>query len=206
MNSGPAALCLAILVGLGSLSAAPMERVVYCDNAISIDADDVTMGRLLRLLDQATGLRSSISPELAKRTISVHFSRLRVNEAFQEIFRKTELDYVHIEGEGIIVTGVSRVRTAEAAPVEEDAPQVISEVLGPEIPEPRIEPPRRPNLIHTPFGPIEDTGGNRLIHLPPIPAEAPPPPFFARRPIPTPPAGAPNGPAQNDLFRPISIY
>ena len=67
--------------------------------------------------------------------------------------------------------------------------------------------PQQPAVIPTPFGPIlKSSAQNPVVHLPPVPGEAPAPPFFAPQQLPTPPAGAAYGPAQNELFRPISIY
>jgi len=196
-----------VLIAVSGIAADPGQQVLNSDMRISIDVDNITAGHLLHLLDQATGLTSSIPPELANRTTSIHLSGLPLNEAARRIFESLKLDFVLIEGQGVIVTGASQA--IQARPVFEAAPEVVSEVSEPEIRElseipelPIPEPEKRPEVIHTPFGPVEKSG-NPFIHLPPIPGEVSPLPFFAPTVV-IPPAGA--SAVQNDLFRPISIY
>lgn len=210
MRQWLASLILAVLVVAGAFAAGPGPQEVKFDQTVSINAQETTVGRLLQLWDQTTGMQSSIPPELANRPVSVNFSGLGVNEAVRKIFEKLQLDYVFIEGQGIVVTAASQTEAAaEPAPVYNDAPQGTSEPSEEELPEPPrpVVPPLPPPEIWTPFGPILNSGGNAFIHLPPVPGETQPLPFFApARRLPTPPAGTPNGPAQNSLFRPVSIY
>jgi hypothetical protein len=180
---------------------------VKFDQNVSINVEGITIGRLLRLWDQATGMNSSIPAELADRTLSINISGLGVNEAVRKIFEKLPFDYVFIQGQGIIVTGISQTGPAEAVPADNPVPQVIGPPSEEELPsrQPPPEPPPPPPMLETPFGPIPKSGLG-LIQLPPVPGEVPGPPFF-RPPLRlTPPAGAANGPARNNLFGPISIY
>ena len=66
-------------------SAASGPEVTNVDQKISISADDVTLDRLLRLWDQATGMQSVVSPELANHKLSVHFTGLDVNDALRHL-------------------------------------------------------------------------------------------------------------------------
>src|SRR6267142_2377895 len=181
----------------------------HIDGNVSVNVEAISIGRLLRLWDQATGMHSSIPQELANRTVSIHFSGLTVSDSVRKIFEKLPFDYVFIEGQGIVVTGPSQLGAGpEPAPVYTDVQQVADQPSEQEVrqPQPPAEPPQPPPMIQTPFGPIPNSGSNGVVQLPPVPGEAPPIPFFApARPV-VAPAGAPNGPAQNNLFRPISIY
>ena len=66
------------------------------------------MSRLIRLLDQATGMKSKVPPELANRNISVKFSDLNLTDGVRKIFQGQPFDYLVVEGQGIIVTGASQ--------------------------------------------------------------------------------------------------
>jgi len=187
----------------GFASAAP--QMVKFDQTVTIDVQDIALGSLLRFWDQATGLKSSVPPELAGQRVSVRVSRLSIGDAVRKIFEKLPVDYVFIAGQGIIVTSASAANVAAEpalAPHEEAQPMIERERQKP-APAPVQEPQR--SVIWTPFGPIGKSA-NPIVQLPPVPGEPPPPPFFAPPLLPTPPAGAANGPSQNELFRPISIY
>jgi hypothetical protein len=189
--------------------AGPRPQVLKSGQTVSINVENMTLGRLLELWDQATGMRSSVPKELATRTVSISFSGLPVNDAVQKIFEKLPLDYVFIESQGIIVTAASQTAAiAESLPVDEEALQAAGQQpeQEPQQPPQRTEPAPPPPMIFTPFGLIPRSNTNSVIQLPPVWGEAPGPPFFAQtRPV-TPPAGAANGPVYNDLFAPISIY
>src|SRR5262250_2191587 len=88
----------------------PDIRIV--DNKVSIHAEAIPLSRLLRLLDQATGLTSKVPPELANRNISVRFSDLKIDDAIRKIFEGLPLDYVLIQGHGVVVTGTSQPANA----------------------------------------------------------------------------------------------
>jgi hypothetical protein len=200
-----------ILLLLPFTAAGQGQQVVVDHDKVSIDVEAMRLADLLRLWDQATGMRSSVPAGLAGRAVTLQLSGLTANEAIRAIFQKLDVDYVFIEGQGIVVTGASVRATAREGPPAADgeAPEVTAEALREEeevVEERQVEPRRQPKLIPTPFGPIPDSARNLLVHLPPVPGEVPPPPFFAPPLLPTPPAGAPNGPAENNLFAPISIY
>ena len=205
---------LAALVAFSSSAAAePGPQVAKFNEKVSINADGITLARLLQLWDKATGMRSRVSPELANRTVSVHFSGLTVNDAVRTMFEKLPFDYVFSESRGITVTAPAQTVTASQPapvnPVAEDAMESIDRLAGEQREKPSpaevlLPPPRQPPVMYTPFGTILDPR-NPVVHLPPIVGEVPPPPFFTPAPLPPPPAGAPNGPVQNNLFAPISI-
>jgi hypothetical protein len=176
---------------------------------VSINAERTTLSRLLGLFDRATGLRSTVPPELANRIVSVRFSELRVEDAVRKMFENLPLDYVFIKGQGITVTEAPKanVSSEEPAPIYEEAPEEA--VMLPAQPGQVLsrESLQQPAVIPTPFGPIlKSSAQNPVVQLPPVAGEAPAPPFFAPQHLPTPPAGAAYGPAQNELFRPISIH
>jgi hypothetical protein len=137
----------------------PDIRIV--DNKVSIQAEAVPLSRLLRLLDQATGMTSKVPPELANRNVSVRFSDLKLDDAVHKIFEGLPLDYVLIEGHGIVVTGTSQPATATAggpAPFTPPAPQeTFSEDNPPFMPPQGVQPnPNQPAMINTPFGPRQN--------------------------------------------------
>jgi hypothetical protein len=206
MKRLPASFILAVLIAISGLAAGPKPQVVYSQEKISINVDGMTLGSLLRLWDEATGMHSTVPPALANQKVSINFSGLTLSESVRRIFEKLPFDYVFIVGRGVVVTAISRPgEVAEAAPVYMGEPEVTTRLLKPEpAPPPVVKQP--PPMINTPFGPIPDRGGNAFVQLPPVPGEAPSPPFFRPRTPPPPPSGAPNGPAQNELFGPISIY
>jgi hypothetical protein len=99
-------------------------EVNLVDSRLSVSADAVTIGRLLQLVDLATGMKSRVPPELANRNISVRFSDLSVVDGVRKMFQGQPLDYVVIEGQGIIVTAASQAVTGtEAVPTYNQPPQ-----------------------------------------------------------------------------------
>src|SRR6185295_16446830 len=74
----------------------PDIRIV--DNKVSIQADTISLARLLHLLDLATGLNSTVPPQFANRNVNVQFSDLDVNSAIHKIFEGQMLDYVFVDG------------------------------------------------------------------------------------------------------------
>ena len=186
--------------------AAQEPELVNRDGRISINVDDVTLTHLISLWDEATHMQSSTPPGLGDRRLTLHVSGLTLNDSVQRIFENQGLDYVFIPGQGIVVTGVSEsdVATAEPESSDEDEPAVVEQAATEPIPftDTRPEPP---SMVPTPFGLIPNSD-IPLVHLPPFFGEVLPSPFFAKKPRPTPPAGAANGPPENDLFGPISIY
>jgi hypothetical protein len=198
-------------------------QVVNIDQKLTVNVENITLGRLLRLWDQATGTHSSVPPELANKLVSVRFSGLPLEDAVQKIFQELPFDYVHVRGQGIVITGLSQKNVTpqpavvQAAPSINQAPPSVNNIDVNAVqrmkPESRTPSPAEivnrtppPPIVSTPFGPIAvDPTGNQIMQLPPV-DQAPTPPFFGEVGPPPPPAGAPNGPAQNSLFGPISIY
>jgi len=203
---------LAAFVAFSSSAAAePGPQVAKSNEKVSINADEITLARLLELWDKATGMKSRVSPELAKSTVSVHFSGLAVNDAVRAMFQKLPFDYLFVESKGITITGpaqtVTAAQPAPVNPVAEDAMESTDRLAGEQREKPSevlLPEPMPPRVMYTPFGTILDPR-IPLVQLPPIAGEVPPPPFFTPVPLPPPPAGAPNGPVQNNLFAPISI-
>ena len=156
----------------------PDIRIV--DNKVSIHAEAIPLSRLLRLLDQATGLTSKVPPELANRNISVRFTDLNFDEAIQKIFEGQPLDYVVVAGKSIIVTGTSQTLTAKNAVAPATAPPV-KESMNEENPgflqQPQQQPfqqqfqqpvpgvangaQNQPPMIQTPFGAIPNPRANQ---------------------------------------------
>ena len=136
----------------------PEIRIV--DDKVTIQAEAVPLSRLLRLLDQVTGMTSKVPPELANRNVSVRFSGLKLEDAVHKIFEGLPLDYVLIQGHGIVVTGSSQPATATAggaAPFTPPAPQeAFAEDNPPFMPAQGAQNPamqNQPAMINTPFGP-----------------------------------------------------
>ena len=81
----PILIVLGILL-LASTAIAAGPEIINRDGRISINADNVSLGELLRLWDQATGMQSSAPPELANRTLTLHFADLNINDAVRAMF------------------------------------------------------------------------------------------------------------------------
>jgi hypothetical protein len=65
----------------------------------------------------ATGMKSKVPPELTNRNISVRFSGLSLTDGVRKIFQGQPLDYILIEGQGVVVTASSQTLTGtESAP------------------------------------------------------------------------------------------
>ena len=160
----------------------PDIRVI--DDKVSIQAAAVPLGRLLRLLDFATGMTSKVPPELANRAVSVQFSDLDVNAAVQKIFEGQMMDFVFVGGQGIVVTAASQIVPNTPGPASptpfprdpspfEQAPNFPQEPQ-PFIPDPLANPAGiapgqqnpfgnqpQPAVIQTPFGPIPNPRANQ---------------------------------------------
>lgn len=149
-----AAFSLIAIFGVASIAAAKGPEVDLVDNRLSINADSVSIGRLLQLVDMATGMKSKVPPELANRNISVKFSGLTLNEGFRKMFQGQPLDYVVVEGKSIIVTASST-----NTPGTESTPYTPQGSIQPtEQPFVQDFPPaaqqQQPPTVQTPFGPI----------------------------------------------------
>ena len=204
------AIILVGILGLDGFAAGQGPEVTNVDQKISISAADITLERLLRLWDQATGMQSVVPLELANRKLSIQFTGLPVNDALRKMFNGQPFDYVLVEGHGILV--MERSQSAPVAPsadVSNAVEQVPEPPVSQEAPSLIVPPPeqQQPIIIQTPFGPIVSPYGMEqpVVQLPPV-YGPPPPPFFALTVPPVPPAGAPNGPVQNTLFGPLPVY
>src|SRR5881628_3106852 len=97
-----AALFLSMMIS-GSFAAGKGPEIDLVDNKLSINAETIPLGRLLRLLDLATGMQSKVPAELANRNISVKFSGLSIEDGVRKIFQGQPLDYVVVEGRGSLL-------------------------------------------------------------------------------------------------------
>jgi hypothetical protein len=172
---------LVTLLAAYTFAAGSEPQVVYFQQKVSVDAESIPLSRLLQLWDEATGMRSSVPPELGSQTVTVKFSELPLDEAVRRIFEKLPLDYVFIEAQGIIVTGRSQApaapAAAEAPPVNAGAPEAANPLPEKETKAPALKP--RPAPTPTPFGPIPNKGETPVPELPPVQGAPPPPRFFA---------------------------
>src|SRR5262249_51065729 len=76
----PILIVVGILL-LASTAVAAGPEIIYRDGKISVNADDVPLGDLLRLWDKATGMQSSVPPELSDYKLTAHFTNLNINDA-----------------------------------------------------------------------------------------------------------------------------
>ena len=189
-----AALLLIVTVAYGGFAAGKGPEINLVDNKLSINAEAISLGRLLRLLDVATGMQSKVPPDLADRHLSVKFSGLSVEDGVRKIFQGQPFDYVVVTGQGVIVTSASQTTSAtESAPVynppqqqQPFAPQPIEQPFTPDFPAVAIpqpgqpqQPQQQPATIQTPFGPIANPrAGQPIPQIIPSPAPAQQNPLF----------------------------
>lgn len=185
-----------ILMGLLAVEvfgAGKGPEIAVIDGKVSIDAEAVPLGRLLQLLDRATGLQSTVPPALANRNLSVKFSDLSFDAAVRKIFEGQPIDYVVIARQGIVVTALSQAPGPESAAVpvynqplsQIEQPSFIEENPAIQAPPPGFIPPQppgiigapapgaaintpfnpqqQPAMIQTPFGPIPNPRANQPI-------------------------------------------
>jgi hypothetical protein len=157
---------LAILLTMGLLASTavaegPGTDIRIIDNQVSVQVDAMPLGRLIRLLDQATGMTSKVPPELANRNISVRFSNLKFDDAIRKLFEGQAIDYVLVPGKSLTITGVSKTMTAQGGPAPFNPPQDINNNPFDNdnntfMPQPPPNPNAQPAVIQTPFGPIQN--------------------------------------------------
>src|ERR1041384_6649304 len=125
-----------------ALLAAPKgPEIDLVNNKLSISADSVSLGQLLRLLDTATGMQSKVPATLANRNLSVKFSGLSLEDGIRKMFQGQPFDYVVVEGQGVIITAASQSAGGpESAPVYNNPPANAAGVQ-PFQPEGQIEQP-----------------------------------------------------------------
>ena len=209
----PILIVVGILL-LASTAVGAGPEIINRDGRISINADNVALGELLRLWDQATGMQSSAPPELTSQTLTIHFADLNINDAVRAMFNGQPFGYGLMQDRGIVVTAPvpdipETELQSEFTGVDLNAPETVgpSDITPIERMKPELAEPT-PVVIPTPFGPLVSPDGYQppLLQLPPVPGAPPPPPFFRPELIPPPPAGAANGPSENFLFGPLSIH
>jgi len=173
-----AAGCFSVCLAIGASAATKGPEVDLVDNKLSINADNISLARLLRLVDLATGMQSKVPADLANRNVSVKFSGLSLQDGVRKIFQGQPFDYVVVEGQGVIVTAASQPTGPESAPAY-NAPPPVGQPFQPQpieqpfnqdfppnggIPQPGMpgvpgqaipgQPQQQPAMIQTPFGPI----------------------------------------------------
>src|SRR5437870_4660453 len=160
MKSSSATLLAILAMSAGAFAGGKGPEIDLVDNKLSINAETIPLGRLLRLLDLATGMKSKVPPELANRNISVKFSGLTLTDGVRKIFQGQPLDYVVIQGQGVIVTAPSQTASSEPVPAYNNSPQQVEQPFVQDFPPipapgfPQPPPQQQPATIQTPFGPI----------------------------------------------------
>jgi len=145
------AVCGLVLLASTAFAAGKGPEIQIIDGKVSMQADTVPLGRLLGLLDRATGMKSRVPVELANRNVSVSFSDLGFDEAVRKIFEGRSLDYLVIGGQGIVVTAVAQVLPRNAGPVGIDPspfnqqPGFVQDAFGLDNQQPmQVMPPQPP--------------------------------------------------------------
>src|SRR5215831_17707738 len=113
----PILIVVGILL-LASTAFGAGPQIIYRDGKISVNADNVPLGDLLRLWDQATGMQSSVPPELSEYKLTVHFTDLNINDAVRRMFVGQSFGYGLMEGRGVVVTGPATDLAETEAPLE----------------------------------------------------------------------------------------
>jgi hypothetical protein len=172
MKRSVAAFVFLSLLSLNAIAAGKGPEVNFIDDKLSVQADGISLGRLLQLLDVATGMKSKVPPELANRNLSVMFSGLTVSDAVRKIFQGQPFDYVMIQGQGIIVTAASQAVTGADSPLPFNAAaqgqQFVDQPFVQEFP-PGAQFPTglpqqtQPAMVQTPFGPIPNPRAQQAI-------------------------------------------
>src|SRR5438552_1355859 len=116
MKSSLATLLVILAMSAGAFAAGKGPEIDLVDNKLSINVETIQLGRLLGLLDLATGMQSKVPAELANRNISVKFSGLSLEDGVRKIFQGQPLDYVVVEGRGVIVTSASQTSPVGGTP------------------------------------------------------------------------------------------
>src|SRR5262252_352789 len=101
MKRWAATIIFASGLATAGFAAGKGPEVDLVDNKLSVSADAISLGRLLRLVDMATGMKSKVPPELANRNISVKFSGLNLQDGVRKIFQGQPFDYIMVQGQGI---------------------------------------------------------------------------------------------------------
>jgi len=181
------------IVCTATVAAAKGLEVDLVDNKLSINAEAISLSRLLQLVDMATGMKSKVPPELAGRNLSVKFSNLSLTDGLRKMFQGQPFDYVVIQGQGIIVTAASQTVAAagaggEAAPPNPPpAVQSFDQPFVQDFPQNQNQNPpglqqlpqqqiQQQPMVQTPFGPIPNPRAQQPTA--PVPAPAQQNPLF----------------------------
>src|SRR6267154_2613774 len=174
-------LLIVFLSALAAFAAGKGPEINLVNNRLSVNAEGVSLGRLLRLLDLATGMQSKVPAELANRNISVRFSDLPLEEGVRKIFQGQPFDYVVLGNQGVIVTSAAQVAAGtESTPAfnpaaqQPVAQQPIEQPFVPDFPPAGVpqpgqmpqqiqQPQQQPAMIQTPFGPIANPRANQPL-------------------------------------------
>jgi hypothetical protein len=167
MKPGVLGCTFMLIVFAATLAVAKGPEVDLVDNKLSINAEAISLSRLLQLVDLATGMKSKVPPELANRNLSVRFSNLDLTDGLRKMFQGQPFDYVVVQGQGIIVKSISQPPpSAETAPAPAavnppppvqsfDQPFVQDFPPGQVPPQIQAQPQVQPQpMVQTPFGPI----------------------------------------------------
>jgi len=166
MNKWGSAAVLILVITVSGFAAGSGPQIQVLDGKMSVTAEAVSLSRLLRLLDEATGMHSKVPAELANRNISVRFSGLDVDEGIRKVFQGQPIDYMVVAGQGIIITAVSQAITAAdsapAQPYNQVSPQQTDQPF-PQDGQPAFFPPAagappQPG-VNTPFGVVPGNPG-----------------------------------------------
>jgi hypothetical protein len=154
INRIASVFCAITLMTSLAFAAGKGPEIQIIDGKVSMEAESVPLGRLLKLLDAATGMTSKVPPELANRNISVRFSGLPFNVAIKKMFEGQALDYVLIGGKGITVTSVAQATGTAGSAFDLPAfPQAFNQPEGEPTGFQNQFPGQVAQQPQTPFGP-----------------------------------------------------
>ena len=166
---------LSVCLCTSAFAAAKGPEVGLVDNKLSINVEAVPLSRLLRLFDMATGMKSRVPAELANRNVSVKFSGLDLSDGVKKMFQGQPLDYVMIQGQGIVITAASQSGGSDLLPAYNPPPPseqpqpFFNQDFQPPIGQPGQQ---QPAMIQSPFGPIPNPRAGQPVQ-PNAPLSAP---------------------------------
>ena len=119
-----------LLVVWATAMTAGAQRPIHIeagDGLVSVEADRVGLGALLRELDRVAGTTSDVPLELQSRSVSVAFSLVPLDEGIDRLFAGLAIDYAVVGGNRIVVLAASQqVRPAPPSrPVAQGAPTPV---------------------------------------------------------------------------------
>lgn len=181
---------------MGALVYAKGPEVDLVDNKLSINAEAITLSRLLQLVDLATGMKSKVPPELANRNISVKFSGLTLADGVRKMFQGQPFDYIMVQGQGIIVTAASQTAAAGELPPSSNSPPAVQSFDQPfvqdfppgqipqaqqlqqqqlqQLQQQQLQPQplqQQQPMVQTPFGPIPNPRAQQPQQVTPQPPQ-----------------------------------